>query len=120
MERAALLQATTAFPTVAAALAAVRCWLDSAAATGHKPAELCAVINVGDDETTATLAMRALVASWIPQRDKGHQGLVAAILWQAPDEPFALVSKNSGPPNGDGLSNVDAVLAVTAARAAAQ
>ncbi|MES1184528.1 MAG: hypothetical protein ABUL60_11985, partial [Myxococcales bacterium] len=120
LDRVGILQAPSQFSTVSAALVAVRCWLDAAAAGGHKPAELCAVINVGDDETTALLATRAIVASSIPRLDKDQHDLASAILRQDPTEPFVLISSNDGPPNGDGFSNINAVLAVVAARAAAQ
>jgi len=64
---AGLLRAPASFPTVAAALVAVRCWLDDAAARGHRPPELCALLNVADTATTATLGTRAFVAAMVWQ-----------------------------------------------------
>jgi hypothetical protein len=115
-----IIQPVTAFGSVAGALTALRCWLDAAPGAGHEPAKLCAVINIGVAGTTATLCTRALIASLVPQRDEGSRALAGAVLRQAPGEAFVLVSKQGGPANGDGISNIDAVLAVTAARAAAQ
>lgn len=113
---AGLLQPTTSFTTVAGALAAVRCWLDAAATVGHDVATLCAVIDIKDNETRALLGTRALIADELPR----GRPLAGAVLRNAPGEAFVLVSKDDAPASGDGFGNVYAVLAVTAARAAAQ
>jgi hypothetical protein len=91
-------------------------------ATGHRQAEFCALLNVADAVTTATLCTRAFVAAMVSHESNGEgsRDLARAVMAHAPEEPFVLVSMHGGPPNGDALSNISAVLAVAAARAAAQ
>lgn len=114
-----ILHASTSFATLQGALSAVRCWVAAAEAAGYQRSGLCALINTDDASTSATLGTRAQIAALLPL-SRGGIELRRPVLTHAPEDTFVLISKNDGPANGDGLSNIDAVLAVTAARAAAQ